>query len=69
MLIQQGHTLAWPHEPVYSNTMLKRKYLLNNPRVIELNYQASRKLGVNVIETMRGLGYRLSPPDQHASDA
>ncbi|MFO0812398.1 MAG: MBL fold metallo-hydrolase [Gemmatales bacterium] len=28
--------------------MLKRKYLLKDPKVIELNYQASRKLGVNV---------------------
>ncbi|MBL8823815.1 MAG: MBL fold metallo-hydrolase [Planctomycetia bacterium] len=28
--------------------MLKRKYLLSDPRVIELNYQARRKLGVNV---------------------
>jgi hydroxyacylglutathione hydrolase len=28
--------------------MLKRKYLLNVPKVIELNYQAGRKLGVNV---------------------
>jgi glyoxylase-like metal-dependent hydrolase (beta-lactamase superfamily II) len=28
--------------------MLKRKYLLRNPDVIELNYQAGRKLGVNV---------------------
>lgn len=28
--------------------MLKRKYLLSVPKVIELNYQASRKLGVNV---------------------
>src|SRR5881628_1579805 len=28
--------------------MLKRKYLLHDPDVIELNYQAGRKLGVNV---------------------
>jgi two-component system OmpR family response regulator len=28
-----------------------------------------RKLGVNVIETMRGLGYRLSPPGDNAGDA
>jgi len=28
--------------------MLKRKYLLRDPNVIELNYQAGRKLGVNV---------------------
>ena len=28
-----------------------------------------KKLGVNVIETMRGLGYRLSPPGDHADDA
>ncbi|BCW89926.1 Transcriptional regulatory protein PhoP [Alphaproteobacteria bacterium SO-S41] len=28
-----------------------------------------KKLGVNVIETMRGLGYRLSPPDAIAGDA
>jgi hydroxyacylglutathione hydrolase len=28
--------------------MLQRKYLLSNPKVIELNYQAGRKLGVNV---------------------
>ena len=28
-----------------------------------------RKLGVNVIETMRGLGYRLSPPGEAAGDA
>ena len=28
-----------------------------------------RKLGVNVIETMRGLGYRLSPPGEQAGDA
>src|SRR5262245_9618925 len=28
-----------------------------------------RKLGVNVIETMRGLGYRLNPPDAAAGDA
>lgn len=28
--------------------MIKRKYLLRNPDVIELNYQAGRKLGVNV---------------------
>jgi two-component system OmpR family response regulator len=28
-----------------------------------------KKLGVNVIETMRGLGYRLSPPDAAAGDA
>ncbi len=28
-----------------------------------------KKLGVNVIETMRGLGYRLSPPEAIAGDA
>ena len=28
-----------------------------------------KKLGVNVIETMRGLGYRLNPPDQIAGEA
>ena len=28
-----------------------------------------KKLGVNVIETMRGLGYRLSPPGENAGDA
>jgi len=28
-----------------------------------------KKLGVNVIETMRGLGYRLSPPDATPGDA
>lgn len=28
--------------------MLKRKYLLRDPDVIELNYQAGRKLGVNI---------------------
>jgi hydroxyacylglutathione hydrolase len=35
--------------PILSNSsMLKRKYLLRDPNVIELNYQAGRKLGVNV---------------------
>jgi len=28
-----------------------------------------KKLGVNVIETMRGLGYRLNPPGENAGDA
>ena len=28
-----------------------------------------KKLGVNVIETMRGLGYRLNPPGETAGDA
>ena len=28
--------------------LLKRKYLLHDPKVIELNYQAGRKFGVNV---------------------
>src|SRR6476660_8117241 len=35
-----------PRRPLYDNGMLKRKYLF--PNVIEMNYQAGRRLGVNV---------------------
>lgn len=39
--------------------MLKRKYLLREPKVIELNYQASRKLGVNVYLVDGGADFAL----------
>jgi len=39
--------------------MLKRKYLLREPKVIELNYQASRKLGVNVYLLDGGSAFAL----------
>ncbi len=41
------------------NLMLKRKYLLNEPKVIELNYQANRKLGVNVYLVDGGSAFAL----------
>ena len=39
--------------------MLKRKYLIHSPRVIELNYQARRKLGVNVYLVDGGSAFAL----------
>jgi hydroxyacylglutathione hydrolase len=39
--------------------MLKRKYLLQSPKVIELNYQARRKLGVNVYLLDGGSAFAL----------
>lgn len=39
--------------------MLKRKYLIHTPRVIELNYQARRKLGVNVYLVDGGSAFAL----------
>ena len=39
--------------------MLKRNYLLTHPKVIELNYQANRKLGVNVYLVDGGSAFAL----------
>lgn len=39
--------------------MLKRKYLISSPRIIELNYQARRKLGVNVYLVDGGSAFAL----------